>query len=98
MPVLKDNTLLKYYGLDCTQIIAASERNPEKWGRWTPQTHIPIISEEEVRALKPDYFLVLPWHFKKELLQREAAFLEQGGQIISPLPTFEIYNQHGLVQ
>jgi hypothetical protein len=93
----KGNTLVQYYGLDHTKIIAASERNPEKWGRMTPKTHIPIISEEEARALKPDYFLVLPWHFKKELLMREQEFLNQGGQIIFPLPHVEIYNQHGLV-
>jgi hypothetical protein len=43
-----------------------------------PPVHIPIISEAEARDMKPDYFLVLPWHFKEGILQREAEFLAGG--------------------
>ena len=52
-----------------------AEVNPDKFGHVTPGTHIPIISETEARAMKPDYFLVLPWHFKDGIVQREAEFL-----------------------
>ena len=47
--------------------------------------NIPIISEEEARAMKPDYFLVLPWHFKGEIVEREKAFLAAGGRLIFPI-------------
>ena len=86
----KGNTLLQYCGLDRTYIVAAADRNPEKWDHRTPLTGIPIVSEEIARRAEPDYFLVLPWHFHDEFLAREKAFLERGGKFIFPLPTIEI--------
>ena len=86
----KGNTLLQYFGLDHNLITAAAERNPDKWGRRTVGTNIPIVSEAEARAANPDYFLVLPWHFMNEFRQRERAWLAQGGKFIVPLPHFEI--------
>ncbi|HLC54536.1 MAG TPA: class I SAM-dependent methyltransferase [Candidatus Nanoarchaeia archaeon] len=86
----KGNTLLQYFGLGPETFTAAAERNPEKYGRRTPLTNIPIISEVEARAAKPDYFLVLPWHFKSEFLQREKEFMEGGGKFVFPLPQFEV--------
>ena len=86
----KGNTLFQFYGLDHRHIVAVADRNPEKWGRRTPQTRIPIVSEQTARADSPDYFLVLPWHFRDEFVKREAAFLERGGKFIFPLPNFEV--------
>ena len=86
----KGNVLLQYCGLDHTVIKGAAERNPFKWGARTPATGIPIVSEEEARADAPDYFLVLPWHFRDEILAREPDFRANGGRFIFPLPTVEI--------
>lgn len=86
----KGNTLLQYFGLDHTLIMAAAERNADKWGKVTVGTHIPIISEEEARAAKPDYFLVLPWHFIEEFKAREKAYLRAGGRFIVPMPHFTL--------
>lgn len=86
----KGNTLLQFFGLDYKLIKAAAERNPDKWGTKTVGTQIPIISEEQARREKPDYFLVLPWHFLEEFIEREQRFLRQGGKFIAPLPTFKI--------
>jgi len=86
----KGNTLLQYCGLDNSLIIAAAERNPAKWGLVTVGTHIPIISEKEARAAKPDYFLVLPWHFLEEFTEREKNFLLSGGRFIVPMPHFSL--------
>lgn len=86
----KGNTLLQYYGLDHTLITAAIERNPEKWGKWTVGTHIPIISEAEARAARPDYLLVLPWHFVDEFQARERDYLLAGGRFVLPMPYFSL--------
>jgi len=86
----KGNTLLQYFGLDYRLIKAAAERNPGKWGKKTVGTMIPIISEEQARAEKPDYFLVLPWHFLEEFREREKAFFQSGGKFIVPLPEFRV--------
>ena len=51
---------------------------------------IPIISEEDAKKLGVDYFLVLPWHFKDNIIKREKEFLANGGKLIFPLPNIEI--------
>lgn len=86
----KGNTVLQYFGLDHTVITAAAERNPDKWGMVTVGTHIPIVSEAEARAAKPDYFLVLPWHFIEEFQMREKEYLLAGGRFIMPMPHFAL--------
>jgi hypothetical protein len=86
----KGNTLLQYFGLDHTMIEAIGERQPQKWGLRTVGTDIPIVSEDEMRDAHPDYLLVLPWHFQREIVARERAYLESGGQIVFPCPNFEV--------
>lgn len=86
----KGNTLLQYCNIDTTKVVAAVERNPRKFGCRTPITNIPIISETEMRLANPKCLLVLPWHFKKEFIQRENEFLKNGGTIVFPLPSLEI--------
>ena len=73
----KGNVLLQYFGLNNKIISAAVERNPQKFGRYTPGSKIPIISEIKARKNPPDMFLVLPWHFKKEILHREKALIRK---------------------
>ncbi len=86
----KGNVILQYYGLDNTLITAAAERSPQKWGKYTIGTWIPIISEEEARAAQPDYFLVLPWAFFNEFYEREKQWRQRGGKFIVPLPDFRV--------
>jgi len=86
----KGNTILQWCGIDRFIIDYAADRNPDKDGARTLGTDIPIISEVKSRAMKPDYYLVLPWHFKKEFLEREKETLAQGIGMIFPLPTIEV--------
>ncbi len=86
----KGNVLLQFCGLTNKDITAIAEVNPDKFGCVTPGTHIPIVSEEDARKMKPDYFLVLPWHFKDGILRREKEYLANGGRMIFPFPEIEI--------
>ncbi len=86
----KGNVLLQFCGITANHIPFIAEVNEEKFGRFTPGTNIPIISEREARAMKPDYFLVLPWHFKSNILDRERDYISNGGKFIFPLPEIEI--------
>ena len=86
----KGNVILQYCGLTTADIPAIAEVNPDKFGAYTPGTHIPIISESDAHARNPDYFLVMPWHFRENLIQREAAYLGQGGKMIFPLPEISV--------
>ena len=89
----KGNTILQWCGIDHKLVEYAAERNPDKFGAHTLGTNIPIISEEESRAMNPDYYLVLPWHFKEEFLQREKKALENGTGFIFPVPKVETYKK-----
>jgi SAM-dependent methyltransferase len=91
----KGNTLLQYFGLDNTLIDAIAERSPYKFGHKTIGTNIPILSEDDVRKMKPDYMLILPWHFISEFTEREKEYLNGGGKFIVPCPKFEIIGKDG---
>jgi len=86
----KGNVILQYCGLGPKEIVAIAEVNEDKFGCFTPGTGIPIISEAEARAMKPDYFLLLPWHFKEGILRREEEYRACGGRFIVPFPEIEI--------
>ena len=86
----KGNVLLQYCEFTEKEIPFIAEVNPEKFGSFTPGSNIPIISEKEAKEMKPDYFLVLPWHFKNNILSREDEFISNGGKFIFPLPPIEI--------
>jgi len=92
----RGNTLLQYYGLNLQFIQGASERNPAKWGKYIVGSMIPIVSEEQARLEKPDYFLVLPWYFADEFVSRERKFLEGGGKFLIPLPQFKLIDSSNL--
>lgn len=92
----RGNTLLQFYNLNNSLIHAAVDRNPEKWGKSTIGTNIPIISEEEARRENPDYFLILPWYFLDEFKKREESYLKNGGKFIVPLPEFTIIDSTSL--
>ena len=87
------NVLLQYFQLDNKKIRFAAERNKNKYGLVTPGTRIKIISEKLSRSLRPDYYLVLPWHFKDEILKRERDIIKNGTKFIFPLPKYEIVNK-----
>jgi hypothetical protein len=86
----KGNVLLQFCGLTSKQIPFIAEVNEDKFGSFTPGSHIPIVSEAEAKAMKPDYFFVLPWHFKSNIIDREKEYLANGGKFIFPLPEIEI--------
>src|SRR5438552_11583655 len=86
----KGNTILQWCGIDNRLIEFAAERNPDKVGARTLGTDIPIISEDESRKMRPNYYLVLPWHFEKEFLKREAKLLDAGVGMIFPLPEIRV--------
>lgn len=86
----KGNVTLQYCGITKEMLPYIAEVNEYKFGRTTPGTLIPIISEKEAYEMKPDYFFVLPWHFRKGILERETDFLTSGGHFVFPLPKLDI--------
>ncbi len=88
----RGNTFLQHCRFTSDDLFAAADRNPDKWGLVTPGTRIPIRSEAEVRAAKPDYMLILPYGFLPEFLKREEGYMQAGGKLIVPLPEMCVYS------
>lgn len=86
----KGNVLLQATWGDFTPLPYIADANPEKWGRVTPGTNIPIISEAEMREQRPDYLLVLPFHFREGIMEREKALRETGTRMIFSFPDIEV--------
>jgi 2-polyprenyl-3-methyl-5-hydroxy-6-metoxy-1,4-benzoquinol methylase len=91
----KGNVLLQYYGITPELLPCIAERSEEKIGKKTVGTGIPIISEDEMRRMQPDYLFVLPWHFVKAFERREQALLDAGTQMIVPLPNLTLVGARG---
>lgn len=83
----KGNVLLQYCGLDAKNVDSVGEVNSEKFGCYTPGTWIPIISEPDLLVKKPDYMIVLPWHFRKFFISNEKF---SGMTLVFPLPRLEV--------
>lgn len=92
----KGNVLLQWCGVTKDLVACAADRNPDKHGARTLGTDIPIVSEEESRAAKPGYYLVLPWHFKTEFLERERATIAAGTSMIFPLPEVTVVDARNI--
>lgn len=86
----KGNVILQYCNISENDISCIAEVNSDKFNCYTPGTNIPIISEEEARKMKPDYFMVLPWHFRDNIIEREKDYLAAGGKLLFPLPSLEV--------
>ena len=79
--------LLQYCGLSEDEISYVGEVNIEKYGCYTPGTWLPIISEAELLSKKPDFLIVLPWHFRKFFLDNNKY---KKTKLVFPLPNLEI--------
>ena len=86
----KGNVILQYCGITTADLPCIGEVNADKAGCYTPGTHIPIVSEEDAHALRPDQLLVLPWTFRDGFLEREARYLAGGGTFVFPLPELDV--------
>jgi len=87
----KGNVLLQYFNINQKHIKYIADRNPNKYNHYTPGNKIKIISEKKSRKLFPNYYFILPWHFKSEILLREKKIRKQGCKLIFPLPKLTIH-------
>ena len=82
--------ILQYCNINQDLLPYIYDINPYKHEKFTPGSNIKIISEKKCRLERPDYFLVLPWHFKNNIIEKEKNFLKNGGKLILPMPDIEI--------
>jgi hypothetical protein len=89
----RGSVVLQYFGIDKKLIFGAADKNSDKWGKYIVGTGIPIMSVEEYRKQKPDYLLVLPYHFLDEIKAQEKEFLKSGGKMIIAIPSFTVISK-----
>ena len=81
---------MQYCKIDSSLLSYVGEVNKYKFNKFTPGSKIKIISENNAKLMQPDYFLVLPWHFKNFIINKEKNFLSKKRRLIFPLPDIEI--------
>lgn len=86
----KGNTLLQYCGLTANTVVYIEEINPRKHNHFTPGSLIPIYVENTHNLPRPNVKLVLPWHFKQNIIQKQDSFISTGGRLIIPLPNLHV--------
>ena len=82
----KGNTLLNYCGLDSSILDFTTERSQLKIGKYTPGSSIPIVSDDELLRVQPDYALILAWNFAEEIMKNLDDYKKAGGKFIIPIP------------
>ncbi|HET9641862.1 MAG TPA: class I SAM-dependent methyltransferase [Burkholderiaceae bacterium] len=86
----KGNTLLNFAGVRPDLLPFVVDRAPAKQGKYMPGSRIPILTEDALKAARPDYVLLLPWNLKDELLQQLAYAREWGARFVTAVPSLEI--------
>lgn len=88
----KGNTLINYCGIKGTGLIkAVADASPYKQGRYLPGSHIPIVSPDEIKQLKPDYLIIIPWNIKDEIIAQNSFIREWGGKFVIVIPKLEVF-------
>jgi hypothetical protein len=86
----KGNTLLNYIGIKNDLIDFVVDKSPYKQGKFLPQSHIPIVSEEKIRNLKPEYILILPWNLKREIIEQLSYVKKWNSKFVVAIPELKI--------
>ena len=94
----KGNIILQHFNLTKEKIPYISERNPDKVGLKCLGSDIELISEEHARDLSPEAFIVLPWNFKNEIVQREKKYLDNGGKLMFVMPYPHVVTKNGEIK
>ena len=94
----KGNVILNYCGISNKDIPFICDANPTKIGKFTPGSHIPIISKIKMRKINPKYLLVLIWSFRSEVIEQEKKFIKKGGKLLFPLPDFHIVDKDNYLE
>jgi len=83
----KGNVILQYCNVTAADMPQIGEVNEDKFGCFTPGSLIPIVSEAQILESKPDYLLVLPWHFRAFFRGQEKL---SRSRLVFPLPVIEV--------
>jgi len=87
----KGNTLLNYCGVKKDLIEFVADASPHKQGMFLPGSHIPVVTEKEIKKTKPDFVIILPWNIKNEIIEQLSYIQEWGGKFVVPIPEIRTF-------
>ena len=87
------NTLLNFCEIDSKILDYIVDDSPERQGKFTPGTHIPIVSSDVFRNDYTEYSLLLAWNYKDMIMKKEKNYLKMGGKFIFPLPKLKVFEK-----
>ncbi len=86
----KSTTVFNYCKINSKIIDYVTDTTSNKQGKFTPGTHIEIISPKIGMDKTVDYAFLGAWNFKKEIFKKEKNFLKKGGRFITHVPKVKI--------
>lgn len=87
----KGNTLLNYAGVRKDLLPFVVDRNPNKQQKYMPGSRIPIVEEDVLNHVKPDYIIILPWNLRSEIMHQLSYVHNWGCQFVTAIPQLTIY-------
>lgn len=86
----KGNTLLNYCGIKNDLIRFVVDASPFKQHKFLPGSHLEVLTEEDLKAYKPDFIIIFPWNIKDEIIEQLSYIREWNGKFVIPLPQLQI--------
>ena len=86
----KGNTLLNFAGIKKDLLQFVVDASPHKQNKFLPGVHIPVLDESNIRLVKPDYVVILPWNLKEEISTQLNYIKEWGGKFVVAVPELKI--------
>jgi len=88
----RGNTLLNYCKIGPDMIDYVTDDSPERYNRYIPGMHLPILPTEAMKKCYPDYALLLAWSYAEQVFKKEEEYIKNGGKFIIPI-SLKIYDK-----
>jgi len=87
----KGNTLLNFAGVKPDLLHFVVDKNPAKQGTLLPGSRIPVVTEDVLKAEKPERVVILPWNLQTEIIQQLSYISDWGGKFVTAVPTLQVH-------
>lgn len=86
----KGNTLLNFAGIKEDLLACVVDKNPAKQNKYLPGSRVPIVNEDIIKEVEPDYILILPWNLKREVIEQLNYVRTWSGKFVTAVPQLEV--------
>jgi 2-polyprenyl-3-methyl-5-hydroxy-6-metoxy-1,4-benzoquinol methylase len=87
----KCSTFFNYAGVRPDLVPFVVDISPLKQGKYMPGSHIPIVSEEELKRVKPRYVVITAWNLRSEIVEQLEYIRSWNGKFVITTPYLEVF-------